>query len=271
MDIATIVGLLVGFLSIIVASAAGGGIKGFLDPMSAVLVLGGAISATLVHYPLENVRNALRRGTQVFRSHKTAPQALADMMVEMATKSRRQGILSLESDLEAIPPGLLHTAVGKAIDGSTPEQLREALENELQIVVERNAQSEAVFESLGAYSPAFGMIGTLVGLVKMCSTLDDPKTLGPALALALVTTFYGALLANLVFLPIAGKLQIISDQEYMIGAMIIQGMTAISSGANPRSVEEMLSMYLQKREVNTVMTMATESPQEQEDVLVGVD
>ncbi|HHW10184.1 MAG TPA: motility protein A [Firmicutes bacterium] len=247
MDISTCLGLLMGFIAVTVVASTGGegGIRTFLDLMSAILVLGGATAALFVNFPLPHIYSALKDLKYVFfKSKLDSSEVLAATLVEMAGKARRQGILALEDDLAEMPEGLMRRGIEKLLDGSSPENLRKALETELSIADERWARSREIFESMGAYLPVFGMIGTILGLVKMCANLDDPKNLGPSFALALVTTLYGAVMANLIFLPIAGKLKVYGERAMFNGAMIIEGLTAISSGANPRVVEEMLQIYV---------------------------
>lgn len=240
MDVGTIAGLLVGVTAILVAAGAGGQVRGFLDPLSAVLVLGGTVAATLIHFPTSQFLQAMRSLQDVVFDRRQSPAETAALMVTLSETARRQGVLALENNLAEMPLEIMRRAILRVVDGAPPAALREYLQLELDAVEESIAKSRVVFEALAAYSPAFGMIGTLVGLVKMLSTLRDPSSLGPAMALALVTTFYGAVLANLVFLPIAGKLETRSQHELLLGQLVLEGAVAISAGEHPAVIRDTL-------------------------------
>lgn len=245
LDIGTIAGLAVGALALLASIGVGGaGLRGFMDPMSAALVLGGALAATCVNFPLTQIRQAIRSTARVLREPAHSPLQLRDLLLSLSQKARREGILSLETDIQGAPEGLVMQGLQRVVDGATPQALRSYLELQLEMVEIRSQKEKAVFETLGAYSPAFGMIGTIVGLIKMLLTMKDPGSLGAAMGLALVTTFYGAVLANLIFLPIAGKLQVRLEEELLLGEMAITGLVAICAGENPSIVEETLSLFL---------------------------
>lgn len=240
MDIGTVVGLLVGLLAIVLTMGTAVEARSFLDPLSAALVLGGTIAATLVNFPLDQCLRAMRSMREVFFDGRESPAHITSLLVALSEKSRRQGVLALENDLEELPLELMRRAVQRVVDGASPAVLREQMELELDTLEENMDQSRQVFEALAGYAPAFGMMGTVMGLIKMLTTLKDPSSLGPAMALALVTTFYGVVLANVLFLPIAGKLTTRANHELLLGHLVTEGVVAISAGEHPAVVRSIL-------------------------------
>ena len=165
-------------------------------------------------------------------------------MVELAEQARREGILAIERHIDNIDDDFMKSGIQLAVDGSEPEVMRNIMENELNNLQNRHKLGQAIFTAMGMYAPAFGMIGTLIGLIKMLRTLDDPTQIGAGMAVALVTTFYGAVFANLIFLPIAGKLRTRSEKEVLERELIIEGILAIQSGDNPRIIRGKLLTFL---------------------------
>ena len=244
MDVATILGILMGFGFIGGAIAFGGSIRQYLDLPSFVLTVGATVAATFVNYRLQEVLGALRLLRIAASQRRFDPEAIIALMVRLAEKARREGLLAMEEEAERIADSFLRKGIQLVVDGTDPELVRNILEIELTFIEERHRRGQAIFESLAVYAPAFGMVGTLVGLVRMLSKLHDPSTVGPALALALLTTLYGALLAYLVFTPIAGKLRVKNEDEVMVREMMIEGVLSIQAGENPRIVEEKLRSFL---------------------------
>jgi chemotaxis protein MotA len=243
LDFGAMVGFLIAFVAIGAAMASGGQLQGFLDPMSIVLVCGGALAATLINYPFAQIKAALRDTRLVFRDSTPSPAEVRAMLVELAEVARRQGVLALEEQVQETPEVIIKHGVQRVVDGVEPEKLRRLLENELDLLDENITKSKSVFDSLATYSPAFGMIGTVVGLINMLLTMEDPNQLGAAMGLALITTFYGSVLANLVFLPIAGKLRVRGDNQLLIGQMVVEGLVAIAQDENPSTINDLLSGF----------------------------
>jgi chemotaxis protein MotA len=179
----------------------------------------------------------------VFQDNTQSPVEIRDLIIDLSEQARRQGVLSLEGRVAEMPTDLLRHGLQRVVDGAMPDMVRQQLEVELDLFDEKTSKSKAVFDAMAAYSPAFGMIGTIVGLINMLLTMKDPSTLGASMGLALVTTFYGAVMANLVFLPIAGKLRARSDEQLLLGQMVIQGLVSIASGENPSAVRDMMAVF----------------------------
>ncbi|WP_324717729.1 MotA/TolQ/ExbB proton channel family protein [Carboxydochorda subterranea] len=244
MDVTTILGILIGLGLIGGSIMIGGSILPYLDLPSLLLTMGGTVAATIINYRGRQLTNALRI-IGIAAGHRSfQPDELIRLIVRLAEKARREGLLAMEEEAETIRDPFLRRGIQLVVDGTDPELVRNIMDIELTFIEERHRQGQALFESLAVYAPAFGMIGTLVGLIRMLGKLHDPATVGPAMSLALLTTLYGALAAYLVFTPIAGKLRVKNDEEVMIREMMIEGVLSIQAGENPRIVEEKLRSFL---------------------------
>ena len=173
-----------------------------------------------------------------------AINALITQLMEYANKARKEGILALQGAMEAVQDDFLKKAMQMAVDGQEPATLRDMLNTEIEYIQMRHEQGAAIFSTLAAYAPAMGMIGTLIGLVQMLQNMSDPSAIGPAMAVALITTFYGAVIANVICLPISGKLKGRSTSEVLVKTLIIEGMQSILSGENPRIMEQKLHAFI---------------------------
>lgn len=244
MDIGTVVGLLFGMGCILFALLLGGSILAYIDVPSMFIVIGGGTAATLTSMPIIMFLKFPKViGKALF--HKTVdPLDLIRQLVELAEVARRDGILALENSIEHIEDSFLVRGIQMAVDGSDPEVIESIMETELENLIDRHGTGKRIFDSLGRFAPAFGMIGTLIGLVAMLSNMDDPSKIGAGMAAALLTTLYGAVLANIVFLPIADKLGQRSTEEILQKTMIIQGVMSIQAGDNPRNVESKLITFV---------------------------
>ncbi len=242
MDIATLIGLIVAFG--LVAFAIGSGIASFIDPPSMMIVFGGTIGVVLVSYPLSRVLGLVQIILKTFFYKTEDPAAMVAKLVELAQIVRKDGILALESHLNSIEHPLLAKGLQMAVDGQEPQVIEDTLYTEMEKVQERHQQGEDMLRALGTYAPAMGMIGTLVGLVLMLQNMQDPSTIGPSMAVALLTTFYGAILANIIFLPMAGKLKTRSKEEMLVNEIVIAGVQSLVAGENPRVMEQKLLGYL---------------------------
>ncbi|CAN2039388.1 Uncharacterized 29.3 kDa protein in ccpA 3'region [Candidatus Magnetomoraceae bacterium gMMP-15] len=251
MDIATIVGIFSAFGLVIGAIMTGGGIGMFINIPSAMIVIGGTMGVTMVNYPLKEVLGVIKVVQNVFFSKAESSQDVIKQFIDFSTKARREGILSLEGEVSEVTDEFLKKGVSLAIDGLEPESIREILETETSSIKDRHKLGADIFTAMGTYAPAMGMIGTLVGLVQMLQNMDDPSSIGPAMAVALLTTFYGAIMANVLFLPIAGKLKTRSSMEVTIKEIVIEGVISLSNGENPRIVEQKLMVFLPPSERET--------------------
>lgn len=244
MDIATIIGLLVGFGCLGMAIIQGIGIGPFIHAPSFLIVLGGATAATLMNYPLSEVLAMGKIGMKTFIASDFDPAAAVPQMVAYAENSRRAGLLSLEDSIDDIEDDFVRLGMRMIIDGTDADEVRGVLETELEYIAQRHKRAQAIFNAMAKYSPGFGMIGTLIGLISMLKNMDDPSSIGPAMAVALITTFYGAVLANLVFMPIAGKLKTRTEDESLMRSMIIEAIVMIQAQANPRLISQKMLAHL---------------------------
>lgn len=243
MDIATLIGIL-GGLSLIVAAIGAANLPMFISIPSMLIVLGGTTAAVMVNYPLKDVLGMISIVKKGFFSKIDDVKTVIPMMVDYGQRARRDGILVLQDVVVDIKDPFLSKGITLAIDGMEPQIIMKILEIEVEYIKERHKSGAEIVMAFGIYSPAFGMLGTLIGLVLMLQNMDDPSTIGPAMSLALITTFYGALIANLVFLPLAGKLKRRSADEVLIKELTLEGIISIASGDNPRIIEQKLHSFL---------------------------
>ncbi|MCX5854661.1 MAG: MotA/TolQ/ExbB proton channel family protein, partial [Deltaproteobacteria bacterium] len=240
----TIIGILGGFGLVIIAMASGGGITWFFDGPSAMTVLGGTFGAVLINYPIADLLGVINVAKNAFRGKKQQADVVINQLVEISKICRREGIISLQKMIKQTKDPFLAKAINLVVDGVNPTQISEILETELDYIGERHRLGAEIFTTMGNFAPAMGLVGTLIGLVQMLQQMNNPGAIGPAMAIALITTFYGVILANLVFLPIAGKLKTKSSQELLLKQVIINGILSIQSGDNPRVIEQKLHSYI---------------------------
>jgi chemotaxis protein MotA len=241
MDIATLLGSVIGFALVIGAILFGGDLSLFVNVPGIMIVIGGTFAAICVTFPLKDVIHAHEGALALFMKRKGTVGDVVNIMVRIAEISRREGLIALENIQTENP--ILKKACQLIADNAEPDLIRDTLMIEIGTMKRRHNISIAVFEKLAQFAPAFGMIGTLIGLVQMLSQLDDPSTLGPAMAVAILTTFYGTIMANLVFLPFAGKMRARTMQETLHLQIIFEGAKSILENNNPRLVYEKLSSF----------------------------
>lgn len=244
MDLSTIIGIIAAFALMLSAIMSGGSILLFVNAPSILIVVGGTIGATLVNYPFKDFFETISILKKAFIHRDTPLDESIQQLVLFANKARKEGILSLQSLMDDLDDDFLVKGLQMAVDGQEPESLKEMLYLEIEYIKERHEKGAAIFLTLGAIAPAMGMIGTLIGLVQMLQTMDDPSTIGPAMAVALLTTFYGAVMANIMFIPLAGKLKIRSQSEVLSKTLITEGMESILAGENPRIMEQKLHTFI---------------------------
>jgi chemotaxis protein MotA len=244
MDIATIVGVIVGIGLIGWALQSGGGIGMFFDVPSVMIVVGGTIASTLINFPLKQVLSVLKVTQKLIMAKEDDPLALIKQFIQLAVVVRKDGHLALENEAQNMAHPFLKKGLMLVADGVDAEALSGILSLQNLAVSQRHKIGQEVLKAIGKWAPAFGMIGTLIGLVQMLSNMNDPRTLGPAMAVALLTTFYGALISNLFALPMAAKLKQRTDQEMLINMVITEGLKGLQMGLNPRLLEEKLKAFL---------------------------
>ncbi len=245
MDITTWVGLILGIGLILVSVLASGeSLRTFSYAPAWLIVFGGMFAAFCVAFPLARMMKMGGVLKRALFARPRAPEDLIREMVRYAEIARRDGILALENQTDKMEDEFIKRGVRMAVDGAEPEAIREVLESEIETLADRHKQGRQLFENLAKYAPGFGMIGTLIGLVIMLNHMDDPSRIGPGMAVALLTTFYGAVLAYAVFGPLADKLASRSREELLLKEIIIRGVMSIQSGDNPRVVEQKLNAFL---------------------------
>jgi chemotaxis protein MotA len=244
MDVATVVGIVCAFALVFSAIMLGGDVVLFFDVPSLMIVLGGTFGATLINYPLPEILRVLKVVKNAFFHRAYTVHGLISSFVSLAGTARREGILALENSIGEMRDEFMKKGLQLSVDGLEPNSIREILGTEIISIQERHKLGSEIFTTLGTFAPALGMIGTLIGLVQMLKTMDDPSSIGPSMAVALLTTFYGAILANLFCLPVAGKLKTRSSQEVMMKELMTEGIIAIAKGDNPRIIEQKLNAYL---------------------------
>lgn len=246
-DLLTPIGIFIGITMIFVGIFTTGGVEdvvSFIQISSMIIVLGGLAAALLINFTLDEIKLTGKVLKESFQTNDQNLSGLIDLFVRLSERARREGLLALESELDEVEDPFIKKGILLAVDGIEPEVINDIMNAEVSAIEERHRRGRAIIEKAAEYAPAWGMIGTLIGLVLMLKNLTDPTTLGPNMAIALLTTFYGSVLANLVFSPMAGKLANKTDQEIFIKQVTIEGVIGVQSGQNPKILEEKLSAFL---------------------------
>ncbi|MBF0461184.1 MAG: MotA/TolQ/ExbB proton channel family protein [Magnetococcales bacterium] len=238
MDLATVIGLVLGFGLMVVAILLGGSLRMFIDLPSMMIVFGGVLAALFVKYRLSEVFSTIVVVAKAFVNERPDLEQTIAKLIEMATVARKDGILALEKVKS--PDPFMQSAINHCVDGADPEFLEIILTKNLAYLTARHERSIGILDTIAEMGPAFGLIGTLIGLVQMLANMSDPNTIGPAMAVALITALYGALLAYLVAAPLSGKLTLYSEDERQVRQVIIDGVVGIQKGVNPRMLQEAL-------------------------------
>ncbi len=246
MDLATIIGLVLGFGAIIGGQILEGGhISAILQPTAAIIILGGTMGATFVSFPLNYIIQALKDVKKTFFPPQTNHESIIKDMIGYAAKARKNGLISLEQESQNIKDVFIKKGISLVVDGIDPQKLRETMETELMAFEEHSKISAEVFESAGGYAPTIGIIGAVLGLIHVMENLSDSSKLGAGIAVAFVATIYGLVTANIICLPMGSKLKHRLKEEVQIKQMIIEGLIAIQNGENPHFIEQRLRSYLQ--------------------------
>ncbi len=244
-DLATIIGLVCGFGLIAAAIIMGGSPESFINPPSILIVCGGTFAIVLMCFSVNEVLQTWRVLMKTMFSTIRDPAEAAVRVLQVAELSRRQGVLSLQNVLSSLQDEpFLHKGISMVVDGTPGEEVETILRRDMNATAQRHIKSTSVLRKAAEFSPAMGLIGTLIGLVQMLGNLDDPSTIGPSMAVALLTTFYGAVLANMVFSPLASKLERNSSQETLINTLYLMGAASIGRQENPRRLEMLLNSIL---------------------------
>jgi len=249
MDLATVIGLVLAISAILGGQALEGGkIQSIMQLTAAIIVLGGTFGACMVQFPLPTVITSLKSVVQVFREPKVNNRAVIGEIIKYANKARREGIISLEKETDEASDPFLKRALTMAVDGVEPKILRETMELEIQNIEEEMEHPIKFWEAAGGYSPTIGILGAVLGLIHVMENLNDPSKLGGGIAVAFVATVYGVGLANLVYLPMSGKLRLKAKTQMVAKEIMLFGVISILEGENPRLIEDKLKSFLSQKE-----------------------
>jgi len=245
MDLATLIGIVSAFGLVVIAILMGGSLSIFISPQSLMIVVGGTLGTTMINYPLKEVMGAISVVKNAFFFGTTlSTEKVIKTFVDLSSKARREGILALESDVKEVEDEFMKKGLQMSVDGLEPQSIEGILVTEIDYLRGRHQLGAEIFTTMGTFAPALGMIGTLVGLVQMLQAMDDPSSIGPAMAVALLTTFYGSIMANMVCIPIAGKLKARSKEEALIKEMVVEGVLSLTRGENPRILEQKMLAFM---------------------------
>ena len=242
MDIATVVGFVLIYAFVLFGILGAGSVSSFIDMPSALITIGGAMAATVMRFPLGTTLGASKVVMKTIFAKIATPKETIDEIVVLAETARKESILALER--VEVGNLFLKKGIRMAVDGKDPDTIKSIMNIDLDAMAERHEEGKMWIDSVGEMAPAYGMIGTLMGLVIMLGNLDDPTTVGPSMAIALITTFYGSLLANSFSLPMSTKLALRSKEEARAMRIIIAGVLSILAGENPRVIREKLESFL---------------------------
>jgi len=220
------------------------GVTSFLHPPSAMIVFGGTLASGFISLKFKNILISFKAAGVIMKPPVLDPAAAIDTIVQLANTARKEGVLALEESATNMGDQFLKKGIMLIVDGTDPELVKNIMETELGYTDERHSSVAGFYENMASYGPSWGMIGTMVGLILMLNDLEDPGSLGPMMSIALITTFYGCILANFLCNPIAAKLRDISKEEMLFRTVMVEGMLSIQAGENPRIIEEKLKSFL---------------------------
>lgn len=246
MDLATLLGLLasLGLFFWAMWTGTGGDLMPFWDMPSAIMVIGGGLTISLCSVRMNVFLSLVKVSLQTLFAPRQDPADLIQKLVKLSETARRDGLLALQSAISTLKDPFLENGLQMVVDGNSAEAIKEILELELDWMDQRHTEARAVLELYGKYAPAMGMIGTLVGLVIMLGNMEDVSKIGPGMAVALLTTLYGAVIANMICLPLVDKLKVRHDQEMFVRSMMVTGILALQAGDNPRILAMKLQVFL---------------------------
>ncbi len=247
-DHLTILGLVLGIVMLIWGMAVGSQLIIFWDFASVIITIGGSFCALLVNFSFKDVKNLYRVMAVSFKNPTNSGIETINLFTDLSKKARREGLLSLEDEIVSLDDEYLKKGLQMVVDGIEPETIKDIMELEISEMENRHSIGIGMLKAWGGYAPAFGMIGTLIGLIQMLAYLSDSSAIASGMAKALITTYYGAIMANLIFNPMSAKLTLKSEEEASVKEMMLEGILAIQSGVNPRIVEDKLVSYLPPKE-----------------------
>jgi len=260
MNLSTIVGLVSGVIFILISILLGGKIGDFINVPSIMIVVGGTFAATFISYSFEMLKEVAKKAKGAFITEEIDLKSDIERLLSFANMARREGLLALDGQDYGDP--FLQKGIELIVDGTESELVKDIMESEISAIDEAESLAPSVLKTMASYSPAFGMVGTLIGLINMLSSLDNMDTIGPSMATALITTFYGVLMANMIFMPISKKLESISENKIVRYQIILEGILSIQNGENPRIIKEKLYSLVQDKKI-------LEEPEEEEEEKEG--
>ena len=244
MDIASIIGIVSGIGFVIGTILLSGSIVAFINLPSVVIVVGGTVAATMIAYPLKDFLGIFKAAMKIFIFKLEPAEDIIANLVETSNKARKGGLLSIEGNIEDTNDPYLAQALQMTVDGVKTADIAAIMQKKMELTKKALDTGSDMLSSMGAYAPAFGMIGTLIGLVQMLANLDDPSSIGPKMAVAMITTFYGAVMANLFFIPMSDKLRGRNEEEIINMNIIYEGIISIREGEHPKLMEDKLNIYM---------------------------
>ena len=254
MDLATLIGLVLCFALMIFGISTGeqgvAALKNFIDPASILITFGGAFCATMVSHKMKDFIGGFKGFTLALKQKNYDQTEAIKKIIELSNVARKEGLLALEEAAEGLDDEFMKKGILLIVDGTEPDLVRAILETEITCVEQRHKKVASFWDTLSAMGPAWGMIGTLIGLVNMLKNMSDAASLGPNMAVALITTFYGSMLSNWIATPIANKLRAINAEEITLKEVLIEGLLSIQAGENPRVIEEKLKSFLAPNDRN---------------------
>jgi chemotaxis protein MotA len=257
MDKATVIGIVLGIGAVIGGqSLEGGSIHSIMQATAAIIVFGGTFGAVFVSFPFDDVLTGFKGVRNIIKEPALDSQKMITQITGYANKARKEGMLSLEKEVKNVEDPFLKKALIMAVDGIEPHAIREAMETQLEYMNERGKIASKIFKAAGGYSPTIGILGAVLGLIHVMENLNDPSKLGSGIATAFVATVYGVGSANLFFLPFANKLEVRNRNDIIVKEMILEGVVAVSTGENPRLIEEKLTAFLTEKQKETLAAEA---------------
>lgn len=260
MNVKSIIGLIISVAALTVALwLEHVSYKSLFVPAALLIIFGGTFGATIFSFPASQIATLPKVLRKALSQQEYDAPAIIDIIVGFAQKARREGLLALEQEIKELDNEFLRKGIELVVDGNDPELVRDIMETQLSFLEYRHKIGQSIFESMGGYAPTMGMIGAIAGLIGVLSTLKDPTKLGPKVALAFVASFFGIAIANIVFLPLASRLKLLSSEEVLLGQLMIEGILSVQAGDNPRIVEEKLKAFLSPKERVSLQTGQKES------------
>jgi len=249
MDLGSILGLVLGVACVIFSIfIADGQLSSYYDLPSILITVGGGICSILIHFRLKDLVSVGKLLKHIFTDKASSANETIEMLVKLSEKTRREGLLSIEPELEQMEDPFIKQSLQLVVDGIESETIKDFMDTEIENMLDRHGKGQAIFNMMAAIFPAWGMIGTLIGLINLLLKLDDPSQIGPQMSVALVTTFYGSVLSNFICIPMAGKLKMKSDEEVHQKEMIAEAVISIQAGENPKMLEQKLRIFLTPEE-----------------------